>query len=216
MRVIDLTGRRFGRLVVRERSGSVRGSGNAAWRCHCDCGREKRVNSRDLLAGHVASCGCYSVELLVARSRTHGMRGSRTYASWVSMRQRCGNPGSPSYADYGGRGIKVCDRWQSFERFYADMGERPEGCSLDRIDVDGDYEPGNCRWADATTQVRNTRATRRITHDGATRPLAEWAERTGLPYGVLYDRLRHGWSVAATLTTPLHAEKSARLRAGDR
>lgn len=206
-RLIDLTGERFGRLVVEARDGSSPGSGNAEWLCLCDCGRRTRVNSKRLRRGETTSCGCYATELLVARSRTHGMRTSPTYQSWLSMRQRCTNPRAAGFDRYGGRGIRVCERWRSFESFLEDMGERPDGTSLDRLDNNGNYEPGNCRWATSLEQVRNQDNTRRLTHNGVTLTLQEWAERIGIGYGALYDRLRYGWSTEAALTTPIHEEK---------
>ena len=124
------------------------------------------------------------------------------------MRQRCSNPMATGYESYGGRGIKVCARWQSFAHFYSDMGERPEGCSLDRIDRDGDYEPANCRWATAKTQNRNQRSNIRVAHNGVALTLMEWSERLGIGYGVLWDRLDSGWPVAKVLTAPVHTEKS--------
>jgi hypothetical protein len=110
------------------------------------------------------------------------------------MRQRCGNPRHPAWDDYGGRGIKVCDRWDRFENFLADMGERPAGTSLERIDNSRGYEPGNCRWATRTDQNRNTRASHNLTYDGQERSIAEWSEVTGIPYRTIMSRLRYGWS----------------------
>lgn len=207
-RAIDLTGQRFGRLVVQSRVGSAPQSGNAEWLCFCDCGKSTTVNSRRLRGGITTSCGCYSTELLVARSLKHGMRNTRTYRSWTSMRQRCLNPRATGYEYYGGRGIEITVAWGLFENFLSDMGERPASTTLDRINVDGNYEPGNCRWASNLEQVRNMRISRRLTHDGLTMTLTEWAERTGLSYGVLYDRLRSGWSAANALMAPFHREKS--------
>lgn len=143
---------------------------------------------------------------LSARAKKHGMHGTPTYRSWISMRQRCQNQRLRQYADYGGRGIRVCERWQVFENFYADMGERPEGCTLDRIDGNGNYEPGNCRWAPPKTQSRNWRnANHRITYAGETLTLAEWSERVGIEHHTLQYRLRQGWTAEAALTTPVRS-----------
>lgn len=149
----DLTGKRFHRLVV---IGYV---GKSRWRCRCDCGTIKVVRA-DCLKDHTTvSCGCYNREVVAKRETTHGMSKSRVYRIWDAMKSRCENPKNSKYRYYGGRGIKVCKRWsRSFEAFYQDMGEPPTPqYSIDRIDNDGDYEPGNCRWATMTEQNRNKR-----------------------------------------------------------
>lgn len=133
---------------------------------------------------------------------TSGGRVSPTYSTWLSMRARCSNPNVTYYADYGGRGITVCDRWQtSFEAFLEDMGEKPAGTSIERIDRDGHYEPGNCRWATLREQGRNKRNNLKLTLNGETRLLVEWSERTGIPYRKIRARLDRGWSAERALTT---------------
>lgn len=126
------------------------------------------------------------------------------YGAWRQMRMRCSNPSHHKFSAYGGRGIKVCERWQTFWNFVEDVGDRPVGCTLDRIDNDGDYEPGNVRWATPSMQNRNSRRSRLLTHDGETRTMAEWAEVLGMSYDVLNHRINaSGWSVERALTTPV-------------
>lgn len=198
MKAIDITGQKFGRLTVVEKVGSKKGEG-VLWRCKCDCGGEVEVTGKKLRNGNTKSCGCIAKELLVARNKasgTHGMTATPTWISWDSMKQRCLNVKHKSYAIYGGRGIKICDRWlESFEDFLADMGERPEGMTLDRIDVDGDYTPGNCRWATSETQSNNRTNNRLVEYRGVTQTLAKWARELGISRQALRYRLDHGWSI---------------------
>lgn len=147
--------------------------------------------------------------MVAAKNRTHGQSESSTYQSWQAMRRRCQDPNFNVYPNYGGRGIKVCDRWQSFVKFRADMGERPEGHTLGRINTDGDYEPDNCRWETWTQQQRNRRGNHTITFDGLTLTMAEWSERTGIPYRSLEKRInRDGWPVEDALTIPVRQRKT--------
>lgn len=156
MRLVDVTGRRFGRLVVVEKVGGV-GSGDPHWRCRCDCGNDSLVTTHNLIVGATVSCGCFQRERASAANKRHGMAWTPSWRVWVAMRARCENPKHAVWKYYGGRGIKVCDRWRTFENFYADMGDRPDGMSIDRVDVNGDYEPGNCRWATRAQQRFNQR-----------------------------------------------------------
>jgi hypothetical protein len=125
---------------------------------------------------------------------------SRTYQAWYDMKRRCRNPRYADFHRYGGRGIQVCDRWQSFENFLADMGEAPRGLTLDRIDNDGNYEAQNCRWATVRQQVHNSTMTRWIEHNGERMPISEWAQRIGVKVGTLRARIDSGWSAAKALT----------------
>lgn len=160
MKLIDLIGKQFGYLVVIGRNGSK--GGKTLWTCRCNCGREIIATASNLRTGNTKSCGCFHRERAVERgrnSRTHGNwingHASPTYRSWLAMHGRCKHSYVNGFEYYGGRGIKVCDRWKRFENFFADMGERPLGSSLDRINGDGNYEPSNCRWATTLEQRHN-------------------------------------------------------------
>lgn len=157
---VDLTGQKYGRLTVLSRSPEI--GYKIKWNCSCECGGSIVARGNDLRNGGTSSCGCLQKESRVASNIKHGHAtfragSTRTYNSWANMMQRCTNPLNPKWPIYGARGIRVCDAWHDFEAFYRDMGDRPERTSIDRIDVDGNYEPGNCRWADARTQRLNQR-----------------------------------------------------------
>lgn len=159
----NLTGRTFGRLTVTSRSNAP--GERPMWSAVCQCGRVTAVRAENLRQGVSTSCGCFQREVATQSGKAmlvHGLSDTRTYHSWRSMRVRCNDATSHNYRHYGGRGIVVCDRWNSFANFFADMGERPAGRTLDRINVNGNYEPGNCRWATASEQRRNRRDTQPI------------------------------------------------------
>lgn len=151
----------FGRLTI------LRLDGRFAL-CLCACGTEKRIEKSGLRRGAVVSCGCYRIEQVKRAITTHGKSETGTYSSWSAMIDRCRNPRNTHYADYGGRGISVCPRWLDFKNFLADMGERPDGHTIERGRVNGNYEPGNCTWATQKNQCQNMRTSRRWTIAGVT------------------------------------------------
>lgn len=203
----DLTGKVFGRWTVLEYSGRRYVSRIPMWKCACECGASKVVSSANLEFGTSKSCGCLSAELTSDREKDHGRSGSRTHKIWTQLRQRCNNPKDDAYHRYGGRGIKVCERWSSFQNFLDDMGEAPEALTLDRIDNDGNYEPGNCRWATRKEQARNRTSNVNLTFEGKTLNLTAWSEVTGISQGTMTARLARGWSAERTLTEPVPNSK---------
>lgn len=207
-----IVGRKFGRLLVlgrdtsqrtRKPSGPLR---KAKYVCVCDCGKIHMADSYRLQSGETKSCGCLRRETLRTMRLVHGMKNSPEHRSWSAMKNRCNNPMATSYHNYGARGIAVCDRWNdSFVRFLEDMGERPDGTSLDRIDNDGDYCPENCRWATRAEQSRNTRQNRMIRHNGVVKCATDWAAGCGVALETLRWRIDAGWDIENALTDPPHA-----------
>lgn len=192
---IDIAGKTFGRWAVLAPSGSK--DDGKTWQCVCACGHRRVVRGKDLRSGRSTSCGCASRE----RSTKHGRKNSPEYSSWQAMIARCTRPSHGAYHRYGGRGIKICDRWRhSFEDFFADMGPRPEGLTLDRIDTNGHYEPGNCRWATRAEQSRNQRTNVLLSAFGKTMCAAAWAKEIGVTRTCIWLRLRRGWSVEKALS----------------
>ncbi len=200
--VRDLAGERFGRLLVVGRDANKPSKAGAYWNCVCDCGKESSVRSGPLVNGQSTSCGCLSKELTRARSIKHGMEGTPSYQLWDGMVRRCSNKNHAAYENYGARGIKVCERWLEFSNFYEDMGVRPDGMSLDRIDNNKGYSPDNCRWATHKQQCRNTRSNHLKTLFCETRTIAGWADEFSLSYNIVYLRIRMGWPLERAVLTP--------------
>lgn len=184
----SLAGKRFGSLIVVKRFGSKQGG--AAWLCRCNCGQRTIIRGSSLRAGLTKSCGCQKNRDKV----THGLSSSPTYSTWQAMLTRCNNPKSKSYSRYGGRGIKVCKRWLKFENFLADMGEKPIGKEIDRRDNDGNYEPSNCRWVTHRKNSNNRVKNRKVTFEGKTLTLSQWARKLCKKVSTLSWRYRQGWN----------------------
>lgn len=192
----NLDGQVFGRLRV-----IGRGAKKNYLLCACSCGTKKEIYRSNVLRGKTVSCGCRRLEVGI-ENRTHGRTGSREHQIWLHMKARSGRPTSKDYENYGGRGITVCERWMAFGNFIEDMGECPDGMSIDRIDNDKGYSPENCRWATRTQQNRNRRNTVRIEFDGESKTLGEWAEVTGINAKTIGTRLASGWAISDALSVP--------------
>lgn len=191
----------FGRLTVEYVAQWVnkQGANVTVLVCRCACDNYTFMPPCNLLTGNTKSCGCIVYENK-GRAPTHGMKRTSTYRTWVGMRQRCNNPDDRAYKNYGGRGITVCDRWNtSFENFYTDMGPRPPGMWLERVENNAGYSPENCIWTTPKEQLRNKRTTIRLTYHGMTHKLVEWAEILDVDPVFLRRRLKDGWSVEDTL-----------------
>lgn len=200
MNVINITNQKFGRLTVIKRYGSSEKRKEATWLCKCDCGNIIHVTSYHLRHGHTRSCGCLLREVTIKRNIVHNLRYTSAYSSWRNMRHRCLNKDHKHYSYYGGRGITVCKRWEKYENFYADMGERPAGMTLDRIDNSKGYCPSNCRWVSRREQSNNMRNNHRLEYKGENLTIAEWSRKIGISYGALWHRLkRRGWSIERVL-----------------
>lgn len=186
----DLTGQRFGKLVCITYVKEI-----LMWVCKCDCGRTHNVMSANLRSGRVKSCGCTPRG---GRPTKHGMCKTSEYRSWTGMRRRCLIPSDDAYRHYGARGISIDPRWDTFEQFIADMGLKPRGYEIDRIDNDGPYSPENCRWALKADNLRNKRNVRWLELNGERKPLSQWASTFGVTRQALHEYVKHhGWSAAA-------------------
>lgn len=207
----DMTGQRFGRLVVIKRSKnyiSPRGSKKVSWLFKCDCGKNVVVYSSHLKNGNTQSCGCYHDEKLKKRITKHGLRHNRIYFIWGAIKSRCYNTKNIGYKNYGGRGIKVCDEWldcekgsTNFIKWSLENGYK-ENLTIDRIDVNGDYCPENCRWVTMKEQSNNRRNNHYITIKGQTKTLSMWFEIYKISRTQFYWRINHGMSEVEAITVP--------------
>jgi len=195
-----LSGVRFGKLVADHYAG------DGKWFCRCDCGQTTTVITTNLTKGNTTSCGCRFRETHVK----HGMSNTQVYRAWVQMVRRCENPKDPAFHNYGGRGIKVCERWHDFMLFITDMGARPAGFQIDRENNDGNYEPGNCRWVTYKINRNNQRTNRLVTVDGRTQTIAQWADERKLNYRTLNNRINRGWSAEDAITQDVQKRRPPR------
>lgn len=206
---IDLTGKKVGLITVIRRSSNS----HRHWFCKCSCGTTKNIYYVHLARDRIKSCGCLqrkvASQTAKITSRKHGMRRTPTYNSWQGMKSRCYRTTDPDFYRYGARGIKVCDHWKdSFENFYKDMGDRPAGKSLDRIDNDSNYKPENCRWSTCKEQQNNRSSNAIYTYKGRSQNIRAWATEYNIKYGTLQSRLFMGWSIERALETPVRTRKS--------
>ena len=203
-RVNDLVGQRFGRLLVLGYVGRMVNGRHSIWLCGCDCGQEKEILRSALIQGRTKSCGCLQSELASKTASTmnvtHGDSGSVEHLAWRNMLTRCYYDKCDHYGAYGGRGITVCNRWRSYENFLADLGRKPDGFTLERIDTNKSYEPSNCKWATWHDQHRNRRSNHNITINGETMILTDWCRRYGKNISTVSGRLSRGWSELDALT----------------
>lgn len=203
----DLTGLRSGRLEVVKLDCKNK-FGQMVWLCRCECGNYTTVVSSKIISQKAQSCGCINKERIAALSKaraTHRMTGTRVYHIWQLMKQRCYNENKDGYERYGGRGIRVCEEWKSsFEGFYkwSMANGYTDKKSIDRINVNGNYEPSNCRWTTSKEQCNNRSSNHNIEYKGEIKTLEQWAEEKGLTRYIIHHRLKKGWSIEKTLETP--------------
>jgi len=210
---IMMDGQRYGRLNVLKHDGLRKGRN--FYLCRCDCGKECSVLGARLRSGKTSSCGCFHRERISEANTKHGRSRTTEYGIWTQMRARCENPSNRAYQGYGGRGIRVCERWEEFSKFIADMGERPSSdYSLDRIDNNGNYEPANCRWATRAEQSSNRRNNIRVTIDNKEVTLAEAARMSGISGLVVWKRVRRGWPIEKALYEPIRKSRQEKDKWG--
>ena len=211
---LELAGERFGRLIVKKCAGKTK-SGNYLWECECKCGKNVIVRSGDLRNDHTKSCGCLASKLNNKYAVIHGKSRIPGYNSWFHMVDRCNNPENKAYKNYGGRGIKVCQRWLSVDNFFKDMGEKPKGLTIDRIDNNGNYEKDNCRWTTYAEQNKNRRDNILLTQNGITRTISDWTRYFNLARNTIRERLNKGWPMDRVLRSSTYKIRLANAEDGD-
>lgn len=207
----DLSGMRFGRLTAVEPL--YRRRNITIWKCLCDCGNEKTVQSNNLLNRHTQSCGCLQKERAAETYKTHGLTKTRLYRTWRHMVERCTSQNSKQYANYGGRGITVCNNWMKFPRFleWAMSSGYTDDLTIERIDNNRGYSPENCRWATPFEQASNKRSNHTFTIGGVTDTMTNWARKFGIKPNTVFCRLHKGWSEYEALTTPIGGKRCKSL-----
>lgn len=210
MKQLNLTGKRFGKLVVIKTAGKTK-NGAYLWQCKCDCGNEIIANVGNLKNGHTKSCGCLRVDRCKTNFTKHGLEHTRLYGIWSDMRLRCYDEKNIAYHRYGGRGITICDEWKNDVKAFYDWATAngyKDSLTIDRIDNDGNYCPENCRWATVKEQASNRRSNILVTHNGKTQTMKKWANEVGTPYKVVWARMQKlGWSAERALTEPVKKGK---------
>lgn len=203
-KVVNISGQKFGMLMVVRDAGTRTKAGKAQFLCRCECGKEKVVTGGNLRSGSSKSCGCDKDKKTAARSLKHGLSSHPSFARYIDMMARCYTESHAEYKNYGGRGISVCDRWRdSVENFILDIGSPPTKLhSIDRRDNDGNYSPNNVRWASKKEQSINRRITKMYTNGGTTMCAADWGRKLGMTKKGVLDRIKDGWPIDLALTTP--------------
>lgn len=203
---VDISGNKYGRLTSIQ---PIKRGKNIYWICRCDCGNQTEVLPQHLKRGLIRSCGCLRKDVSARKSKKHGMSKTRVYKEWKGIKDRCLNQNNPNYKNYGGRGIKVCDEWieeRGFENFYnwAINNGYQDNLTIERNDVNGNYDPSNCRWIPLCDQALNTRANVYLEYNGESKPIAQWAREYGMDYHTFHNRVRNlGWSIEKALHEPV-------------
>ncbi len=213
---MNIEGKKYGRLTVISKDST----NNKKWICECECGKVKSIWQSNLTTGRTLSCGCLASEITARRNYKHGGSKERLYEVWENMRKRCSNPKNNRYKNYGGKGVKVCDEWQEYKVFrewayatgYDEFAEYGQ-CTIERIDVGGNYEPSNCTWKTIKEQCYNRTSNKILTYNGKSQTLTEWENEIGCGKYIIGNRLRKGWTVEEALSIPIGG-KRGNSRAG--